>query len=167
MFNDLRSYFNIDNYSLAHYVGTSKSQIDSASVGRRSLQVDALLALDQLSQALEKDQPLNSLSTVQQYTSKEAEGRQELITQYSRKLVRLQEKLKQIEERRAKTLRGLHACANLLNKGELSPDQQQWLSLRQDHLTLRLQENAAGTVLRLKAEIAGIKAQLAFLEKTD
>lgn len=164
MLDVIKVYFDVNTYALAHYVGLSKAQIDSVLAGRRALSLDHLLAFNELKKALEEETSFSDLSGIKHYVSKEPKGLQLLITKITEKYVRLQERLKKVSQNRANALRGLHACHRLLKEGKLTLQQSQWVQLRESHLGLKLNENPISLVLRLESEIAGLEAQLNFLE---
>lgn len=164
MLNTIKTYFDIDHYALANYVGVSKSQIDAVAVGRRFLETDPILAFHQLEKALQEAIAIENLSGAQHYVAEEPKALEGLIKKKHAKLRRKQTALAKVQQHRHRALRGLHACQALLQLGTLNKHQTKWVQLRERHLRLRLQHNPIHTVVHLQSEIAGLETQIHFLQ---
>lgn len=164
MLTAIKTYFEVSNYTLAHYIGISESQIDSIRMGRRSLALDHILAFDQLTKALQEETTLENLSGAQSYVTEEPKELESLIQKTNNKLQRRRATLAKVQQHRHRALRGLHACQSLLQLGTLTKHQKKWIQLREKHLRLRLEQYSIRTAIRLQSEIAGLEAQINFLQ---
>lgn len=144
--------------------GLSEDQIDSVRMGRRSLEAAHILAFSQLEKALQQEIAIENLSGAQRYVAEEPKELEALIKKTNNTLLRRRATLAKVQQHRHRALRGLHACQSLLQLGTLTDHQTKWVQLREQHLRLRLQQNPMHTVIHLQSEIAGLEAQIHFLQ---
>lgn len=166
MLTAIKTYFEVSNYSLANYVGLSESQIDAVRMGRRSLQPDHIFAFHPLEKALQQEIAVENLSGAQNYVAEEPKELGPIIQKTNDKLLRRRATLAKLQQHRHRALRGLHACQALLQLGTLTKHQKKWIQLRERHLRLRLEQYSIRTAIRLQFEIAGLEAQVNFLQNS-
>ncbi len=145
MLKNIRTCFGLKNSALVSYLGCSVDMLNSILCGRRSPNLSQLLAILKLEEALNWNTQLDQLDTANQFLEQErAEANKFLEAAQKKSAKDLQCKkmeLATLQSKRQAWLRGLHACAQLLQT-DLSAEKRKWVLLRQRHLKQRLKEQS-------------------------
>ncbi|MGB5982069.1 MAG: hypothetical protein WBG46_07990 [Nonlabens sp.] len=149
---------------MAAYTGASQHMIHSFRVGRRTLAVDQLLALQKIIDALELDTPVEELASFPTLTAYDPEQVAALVTDLEKKRSRLQERLEAARKKRDVLVRGLHACQKLLQNDVINLQRQKFVRFRESDLNNQLQK-ALQKLLKLETDLQGVEAQLGYLSK--
>lgn len=76
----------------------------------------------------------------------------------SKKVKKKEQQLQKYTTTITNYLRGIYACENLIRKTTFTEEQQKWIVRRKKLLQQKLQEKATA-ILKLNAELEGLKAQ--------
>lgn len=168
MLKALTQYFHITAQVIASYLQCSLAFVQSIAAARRvpgPAQLEKLLTLHnalQLATAVEQLPYAQQLAAQQQ--PQVANQLQAHIGKLQETLAHQQQKLTSLRTKRNKLLRGYHACCYLLAQSGMAEHQRQWVQLRQAHLTQKLHELHPSAIKKIEAKIAGLQAELSFLE---
>lgn len=167
MLDTIRTYFDVNSTSLAHYLGISPDMLKSISSGRRDWALAPLLAATQLFEALDQNIPVEELAYARAFPERESGEETPMllreIKRLERELESRREQLVRLKESRQRLFRGLHACESLLQTN-LDAHQRKWLGLRKRQLGLKLREKSDLKIKLLEAEIAGLASQVQFIK---
>lgn len=131
-------------------------------MGRRTLAVDQLLALQNIIDALKLDTPVQELSSYTTLSTYDPDQVAALITDLEKKHHRLQERLEAARKKRDVLVRGLHACKKLLQNDQMNLQRQRFVRFRESDLNNQLQQ-ILQKILHLETSIKGIEGQLGYL----
>ncbi|WP_162555669.1 hypothetical protein [Reichenbachiella versicolor] len=146
---------------------TSIDHAKSLATGRRSFELKHIQTLIKLDQALELDQPLESLShSNPEINSETREIIKKEILKIEKSIRSTKEKLESIESKRSMMRRAFHACFTSLEGKELTEKEKKWFTLNKTHLKDKLSDLTYED-LRLRAKLSGLEAELHEFQLND
>ncbi|MCE7990965.1 MAG: hypothetical protein HEP71_03260 [Roseivirga sp.] len=170
MLATIRTYFQVNSTSLAHYLGISPDMLKSISSGRRDWAFAPLLAANRLFDALDRTTPVAELEYARAFSEQERREDTPMLLKEIKRLERelefAREGFDKLQELRQRCLRGLHACERLLLTN-LDADKRRWLESCQRNLLFKLEENGELKVCMLRAKIGGLVAELEVLHRAE